>query len=659
MAVIDKLNNTNALNLATSWSGSIFPGTADLARWNFNAANAVSTGLIASGTNGLSVGAIQWTSVQQNLTTISSGTAGPITLNGYISGSNIYGVINNGYVERFDCQVNIPTAQTWSIGNGPNTLVDIGYTSANGFLSGSGDIIKTGPTGSLRFFRANPLYTGNIYIDEGDVMISAVGATAGSGIIYLNRNNNASANPQIGSSLTVSPTIANTIIANGNFSLQANSTGNSSGTGTVTYSGPIQILTTSSINLGVPAGAATITGQISSSGNVNIAKTGAGNLNLNNSNPNFKGTIRMVAATINVGNIGALQNIILDSRIGDTGTWAGTSNYTIGGLSGDRGANITISPINIGNSIGLDANFSGVISNSAVTTKIGTNTQVWSGNNTRTGLLTVSDGILTLAHANAAGNTATAITSSGGTLELSGGIALFSKPLSISGTGYNNSGSLRSISGSNTYSGSIRLVADSSISVEDGVLFLLSALTGSASLTKIGAGTLELDAESVFSGQTTVSLGTLRLSAITPVSGTLVCDSIGSRNVIFGNTTRVDIPKYDGGANGIKILNLENTSNAAVAFHTYADPDTYVPTFTGTGTYYKHGSADIDLRNKTTTNISVEGGRMLADDTTILTTGVSAVDVAIKAALQTPGATHMSFPRDLTFSNNATMTFGN
>jgi autotransporter-associated beta strand protein len=673
MAVIDKLNNANALNLASSWSGSVFPGVADLARWNFNAVNNVSTGLIASGTNGLSVGAIQWTSVQQNVTTISSGTAGPITLNGYSSGSSVFGLINNGAQERFDCQVNIPTAQTWSIGNGANTLVDVGFTSANGFLSGSGDIIKTGATGSLRFFRTNPLYTGNIYIDEGDVMIGAVGATAGSGIIYLNRNNNPIANSQIGGYAAISPTIANTIIANGNFSLQANSTGNSNGTGTVTYSGPLQITATSSINLNVPAGAATITGAVS--GNVNLSKIGTGALNLNNANPNLRGILRLVAGSTTTNNTGSLKNTIIDYRSGDTGIVSPPTNYTVGGWSGDRNITLTVNPANFGNDVGLDATYTGVMGGTVTTTKVGTNRQVLAGNNTRTGQLYVNGGTLSLQHANAAGNTASEIfVSSNGELELFGGITLFSKPLYL---GQNsNYGTLTSVSGNNTYSGVVNIgpqliavtnplqVLSASINVKDSTLTLSSALssygTSSAvvSFDKIGTGTLELKANSTFVGTTYVISGSLKLSAQTPISGTLICDAVGdNQDITFGNITRIDIPKYDGGENGIKVINLDNSSGVGVDFHTYEDPNSYVPTFTGKGTYYKHGTGDIDLRNKTTTNISVEAGSMIADATTIFS-GSNGANVSIKASLQTIGLTHMLFPNNLTFANNATIIFG-
>ncbi|TDM09084.1 MAG: hypothetical protein C4K60_07025 [Ideonella sp. MAG2] len=173
-----------------------------------------------------------------------------------------------------------------------------------------------------------------------------------------------------------------------------------------------------------------------------------------------------------------------------------------------------------------------------------------------TGATTISAGTLTAAHSRALGTTASGTTvADGATLGLQGGISLVAEPLTLSGSGVNGAGALRSFSGNNTVRGTITLAADSRINNDTGNLTLDVAsgvavsgsgrqLTlggagtitvsdvldlGNGALVKDGSGTVVLNANNSFSGTTTIGAGTLRLGSgggVGSVAGDIVNDGI-------------------------------------------------------------------------------------------------------------------------------------
>jgi len=156
--------------------------------------------------------------------------------------------------------------------------------------------------------------------------------------------------------------------------------------------------------------------------------------------------------------------------------------------------------------------------------KEGAGTLTLSGNNTYGCPTIVNAGTLILSGDN-----------SGAALELTNNITIGGEALTLSGNGISSSGALRSISGSNTYGGVINLAANARISSDSGSLLILDVASGDAitntanlsfggagdirvadpiaigtgSLTRFGAGTLELWGSNTYSGVTTVTNSTI------------------------------------------------------------------------------------------------------------------------------------------------------
>ena len=149
---------------------------------------------------------------------------------------------------------------------------------------------------------------------------------------------------------------------------------------------------------------------------------------------------------------------------GVTGT-TGDATVTLGGTN--RSAN-TVSSI-IGNGTAT----------SVAVTKSGAGTWVLTGENTYSGVTTVSAGVLNIQHAKALGTTTGATTvAKGAALQLQGGITtLAEEALTLNGFGIGSTGALRNMSGDNTYAGLITLEGATRINSDAGTLTLKNMVT--------------------------------------------------------------------------------------------------------------------------------------------------------------------------------------
>jgi fibronectin-binding autotransporter adhesin len=161
----------------------------------------------------------------------------------------------------------------------------------------------------------------------------------------------------------------------------------------------------------------------------------------------------------------------------------------------------------------------GVGTNSAIQ-KLGTGRMVLDGNNTYPRETEIVAGQLRVrsnSALGAGGNGNETFIDVGAALELSGGITVATEELAgFGGTGV-GSGALHSVDGDNRWNGAINMTGSTTIGVSSGTLRIggTVTLTHIAALTKVGSGTLVLEASNGYEGDTHVNAGRLRVANTT------------------------------------------------------------------------------------------------------------------------------------------------
>jgi autotransporter-associated beta strand protein len=331
-----------------------------------------------------------------------------------------------------------------------------------------------------------------------------------------------------------------------------------SGGGNATISAPLTIGAAQTWDVD-PTGSLTISGDTAFNFSVNKTNTGALTLSGTNSGT---GAITLTGGTLNINsatalgagvfNIGAgttintpaaaiaLTNNNVQNWNGDF-TFTGANNLNLGTGSVTLGSSLTAttsaSILTVGGNIGDGGNNRGL-------TKAGDGTMILNGANTYTGATAITGGVLRITNSTGLGTAAGGVTQTGASaLELdgtSGAITVGAEALTINGGGVTlptpNLGALRNIAGANTYGGTVTMGSQSRINSDSGTLTLsnptgvsASNLTlvvgGAGNLTisgaitigtggvgKDGAGILTLSGNSTYTGNTTLSAGTLNIT---------------------------------------------------------------------------------------------------------------------------------------------------
>ncbi len=217
-------------------------------------------------------------------------------------------------------------------------------------------------------------------------------------------------------------------------------------------------------------------------------------------------------------------------------------------------------------------------------TKIGSGTLALSGNNTYTGLTTISSGTIEAESNTALGSTAAGTTvDNGAALQLQGGITV-GEPLTLNGAGPGRTYRRRSksVGGVNTWTGPISLGSNSTLFVdpEGTSLFLSGAVDGAFGIiTNIGAGGIAgfsggVGTHVALASFTAAGLGTLRLAGHFSVSGNTT--NINTPTILTADTSITDFgainfivagATVDGDGNGPWALALTTLNNATFADH--------------------------------------------------------------------------------------------
>jgi autotransporter-associated beta strand protein len=599
--------------------------------------------------------------VSEPLTLYGLGAGGPAAVNN-ISGSNVL----SGAVTL---------ASNSSVGATAGTL------TISGAIGGSADLTKTGSAGGTVVLDAANTYSGVTTVSAGTLNVRNVDALgpATTGTVV-----SVGATLEIQNSLDLLEplTIAGTLKSAG---------------GTNKLSGPVTVTAgTFDVAASAPLSVPSVV-----SGSGGFTKKGAGTLSLQGNSPNTyagatavnEGTLELAKASgvavpgsLTVGDViasppSAVVRLFGDDQVAPTsmvivnssglfdlnnfsntigslnmtaGTVAsGTGTLTLGGdvTTNDPGvpaaatisgklalgsANRTFTVVTpTGGSANPDLLVSAAISGSAGLTKVGTGKLELSGSNTYTGATAVSVGILRASNDSALGDAGIGTTvTAAAALEVRGGISA-SEPLTLNGSGISpaNLGAMRSLSGINTFSGTVVLTGNTTFGVDANQLTLSGVVTQTATsaLTKVNAGTLVLSGSNTYTGATNVSAGALRA---------LNDSALGTAGV--GTTVAAGAAlEVGGGITSSESLNLSGTGISGTgAVHSLSGNNTFL------------SSAGITI-NPSTVVIGVDSGRLTFSGV-VNDTGVGANLTKVGGG----GALRLDGPSNNTYSLTTTVNEG-
>ncbi|MBN8460792.1 MAG: autotransporter-associated beta strand repeat-containing protein [Verrucomicrobia bacterium] len=543
-------------NSAASWNPAQAPTSADdlailgplnvagALTINVNTAAAANTinftNTSATALTNTSSGANQTLTLQSGLTV---GT-GAVTIGSATANQNV--------------NIALGASQTWDIGSGGLTAVNV--------ISGTGFQLTKNGTGTLTLSGANT-YSGNTVLNAGTL---SVGSNSGLGTGMLNLGGGTLL---IGQNLTVN----NNIVLNGTATIQKGTTalnnstlgGGISGSGNLTLhagvGGSERTLWLSGANT-MTSGTITTTAA-ATSGIVRINSTSAGNANVAWVFNDAATSLDLTgSATIQFGSMTGTGNL--------QGNTAGTKTAEVGAL----GQNDLMS--------GAIVNGTGAI---VALTKVGTGTLTLAGANTYTGATTISAGTLQIGNGGATGSLGTTAITNDATLAFNR-TGTVTQASAISGIGnliQAGTGTLV-LTGTNTYTGATTISAgtlqigdggttgslsDSSAITNNATLAFkrsdtiyqgtdfASVISGSGSLTKAGAGTLDLSGSNTYTGATTINAGTVSVSGSISASTTTVNNGgtlTGTGTV--GNVTLATGGQIGAGADAASVGTLTGTS---------------------------------------------------------------------------------------------------
>lgn len=268
----------------------------------------------------------------------------------------------------------------------------------------------------------------------------------------------------------------------------------------------------------------------------------------------------------------------------------------------------------------------GVISGSGSVTENGTTGElILSGNNTYTGLTTVSVGTLIAANSGALGSTGSGtVVYTGGTLGLSNSGTIANEALTVyTGTGDNSQGEIRNITGTNTWSGAVTLTnatataSPVTIAADSGsTLNVTGVISGTtlSGINKTGAGTVILSAANNYNGATTISGGVLQISNDTGL-GTVPTSVTPGQLTFNGGTLAVTGNTTLATNRGIFLDTMSGTIQVASGTTT-----TYNGVVSGSGGLSKSGNGTLLL-----TGVDTYTGATNINAGTLITSGGSSI----------------------------------
>ena len=286
---------------------------------------------------------------------------------------------------------------------------------------------------------------------------------------------------------------------------------------TLTLDGGITLAGDAVISASAGTGFLNVDGIISGA-TFGIDKQGAGTVVLNAANT-YTGTTTVTLGTLQLGTAGEriadASRLVVNGGTFDMNSLGETvaSLAGIGGAVDSAGAAILVS-----GGDNTSTNFAGSVNGLVALTKIGTGNLTLSGANAYLGVTNVNAGVLTADNNLALGAVGGATIVDGGgdaTLAVAAGRDIGTEGLTLNGAGTGNIGALEASGAGAIAGGAITLGGASSLGADAASsLRLDGAITGAVSLSKVGTGTVELNANNAatFTSTIDVTAGTLTAS---------------------------------------------------------------------------------------------------------------------------------------------------
>jgi autotransporter-associated beta strand protein len=328
----------------------------------------------------------------------------------------------------------------------------------------------------------------------------------------------------------------------------------------------------------------TLSGAITGGGN--LTKDGSGTLIFDTVQKTYTGTTTIIGGKIVAGAANMLPSssdftlfliYTLDLTAGD---------QTIGSLAGSGGTvSLGTSKLTLGGN-NTSTIYSGIIEGAGTLIKEGTGIQTLSGNNTYSGGTTINAGGIGVGHTNALG---------------SGGISM------------DNNTTLQAVASVATANSiAIANAANVNFDTQANSWTLSGAITGTASLTKQGSGTLTFNTvQKAYTGTTTISAGTLRAGATNMLPTSSAFSLANAAGVILNlNNSNQTIASLEGGGStggtislGVGTLTLGGNNASTI----------YSGAISGMGGIIKEGSGTLtfDTVQKVYTGATIINGGIL------------------------------------------------